>query len=150
MPEGVGYSSNSVQTRATPAAKVEARAPVDAPNVVQTRGDAFKDKVEIELSARQQQTPVNTGRSTYEQIGQSRIKVEARAAEQKAVEQLRQRQTLSTQRDDQVTRASVEANADRREDRAQRQQTPNDRSTSDALAVRVQQQSFTSAEKSSY
>jgi hypothetical protein len=117
---------------------------------VQTRGDAFKDKVEIELSARQQQTPVNTGRSTYEQIGQSRIKAEARSAEQKAVEQLQQRQTLSTQRDDQVTRASVEPSADRLEDRAQRQQTPNDRSTSDALAVRVQQQSFTSAEKSSY
>ena len=156
MPEGVGYSSSTVQTRSTPATRVEPRTNVDTSTAVQTRGDSFKDRVDIEVGARQQ-APVNPNRSTYEQIGQSQIRSEARVTEQRAVEQLQQRQSLSTQRDNPVSRASLETRESRAAERtqtqpaaAQRSERTAERPTSDALAVRVQQQSFTSAEKSRY
>ena len=153
MPEGVGYSSNTVQTRSTPATRVEPRTNVDTSTAVQTRGDSFKDRVDIEVGARQQ-APVNPNRSTYEQIGQSQIRSEARVTEQRAVEQLQQRQALSTQRDSQVSRASVASSDKSRAETSQRQpavaERAAERPTNDALAQRVQQQSFTSAEKSRY
>ena len=155
MPEGVGYSSNTVQTRSTPASRVEPRTNVDTSTAVQTRGDSFKDRVDIEVGARQQ-APVNPNRSTYEQIGQSQIRSEARVAEQRAVEQLQQRQVLSSQRDSSASRASLETRESRAAERtqtepaAQRNERTVERPTSDALAVRVQQQTFTSAEKSRY
>ena len=155
MPEGVGYSSNTVQTRSTPATRVEPRTNVDTSTAVQTRGDSFKDRVDIEVGARQQ-APVNPNRSTYEQIGQSQIRSEARVTEQRAVEQLQQRQALSTQRDNPVSRASLETRESRTADRtqtqpaAQRSERSAERPTNDVLAVRIQQQSFTSAEKSRY
>ena len=155
MPEGVGYSSNTVQTRSTPASRVEPRTNVDTSTAVQTRGDSFKDRVDIEVGARQQ-APVNPNRSTYEQIGQSQIRSEARVAEQRAVEQLQQRQVLSSQRDSSASRASLETRESRAAERtqtepaAQRNERSAERPTSDALAVRVQQQTFTSAEKSRY
>lgn len=152
MPEGVGYSSNSVQTRTATAPKVEAKTNVES-SAVQNRAESFKDKVDVEIGARQQ-APMNPNRSTYEQIGQSQIKAQARGAEQRQVEQLQQRQALSAQRDSQPSRASVEAGDVRRAERSQRQpvvtERATERPTSDALAVRVQQQSFTRAEKSSY
>ena len=154
MPEGVGYSSNIVQTRATPAARVEPKTNVDTSTAVQNRVESFKDKVDVEIGARQQ-APVNPGRSTYEQIGQSQIRSEARVTEQRAVEQLQQRQALSTQRDSQAVRSTSEArSAQRNESQPAANQRASERTierpTSDALAARVQQQSFTSTEKSRY
>jgi hypothetical protein len=153
MPEGVGYSPNSVQTRSNPASRVEPRTNVDTSTAVQTSADSFKDRVDIEVGARQQ-APVNPNRSTYEQIGQTQIRAEARVTEQRAVEQLQQRQALSTQRDNPVSRASLESRAAERTQTqpaaTQRSERTAERPTSDALAVRVQQQSFISAEKSGY
>ncbi len=150
MPEGVGYSASSVQTRSTPAARVEPQTNVDTSTAVQKRGESFKDRVDIEVGVRQQQAPANTTRSTYEQIGQSQTRSDARGLEQRAVEQLQQRQALSAQRDAQGSKASLESSEARRADRAQSQSAGTERPTNDALAVRIQQQSFTSAEKSRY
>ena len=153
MPEGVGYSANSVQTRSTPAPRVEVKTNVDTSSAVQNSAESFKDKVDVEIGARQQ-APVTTNRSTYEQIGQSQIRSEDRVTEQRAVEQLQQRQALSTQRDSQVSRASVASSDNSRAETSQRQpavaERAAERPTNDALAQRVQQQSFTSAEKSRY
>ena len=150
MPEGVGYSANNVQTRSTPAVRVEPRTNVDTSTAVQTRGESFKDRVDIEVGARQQQAPANPSRSTYEQIGQAQVRSEARGEEQRAVEQLQQRQALSSQRDAQGSRSSLESIESRSADRAPSQSAGNERPSSDALAARIQQQSFTSPEKSRY
>jgi hypothetical protein len=155
MPEGVGYGSNNIQTRSTVAARSEVKADATVARNTQRSNETARGRVDVEINARQR-PQVNVDRSSYEQIGQTQLRAEARGVEQRAVEQLQQRRALTSQRDQQVSRASIATSETRPDERAARAPSapagsvPTERTTNDALAVRVQQQSFSSAEKPTY